>query len=200
MEREVTIKLRTMTELGDEWDNVEEFLSGPGSDACGKMIEEEIERWLADGVEEDDPRIERWRDHQKEWKRMNICAQRSSPWNRETLLRAQATCRVLLRLLDAEERELRDARDGTRATDLMYDWCVGRLEEIKAPITDTILPLLRASVESIEELTHRPPQEALPTTGPDALAILEEVEMHQTRRVPVDEVLVGLYDLKEEEA
>ena len=199
MEREVTVKLRTMTEFGYEWDNVEAFEAGPGSDACGKMIEEEIERWLADGVEEDDPQIEKWREHQKSWKRMNTCSQRSSPWNREALLRAGATCRVLLRLLDAEERVLRAAHDGTHAADLMYDWCVGGLEQIKQHITDTVLPLLRASVQRIEELTHRPPQEALPT-GPDALAILEEVEAQHTQRVPVDEVLVGLFDLKEEEA
>jgi len=199
MEREVTIKLRNMTEFGYEWDNVEAFEAGPGSDACGKMIEEEIERLLAAGVEEDDPRIERWRKHQKSWKRMNIGAQRSSPWNRETLLDAQATCKALMGLLDAEERVLRAARDGTQAADLMYDWCVGGLEQIKKHITDSVLPLLRASVQHIEELTHRPPQEALPS-GPDALAILEEVEAQHTRPVPVDEVLVGLYDLKEEEA
>jgi hypothetical protein len=191
MKREVVVTLSTDTEYGVCWDAREEFQDGPGHDACGEYIGDEIERLLAAGRESDAHRMVK---HQESWKHMSNGSQRSARWTRKDLVSALNACHVILRLLGEEKQRLHEACSGTTASQQMYAWLGSRIDRLANNTNKVVVPLLHDAILLIDE---RGLEKVVKPAGVDAMAVLEELGIEAAR--PEEHELVPVAGLKGEE-
>lgn len=188
MKREVVVTLSTDTEHGICWDAREEFEDGPGNDACGEYIGDEIKRLLAAGRESDAHRMMK---HQESWKRMSNGSQRSARWTREDLVSAISACHVILRLLNEEKQRLHEACNGSTVSQNMYRWLSSRIDRLANNTNKVVVPLLHDAILLIDE---RGLEKVVKPAGVDAMAVLEELGIEAAR--PEEHELINTVNLE----